>query len=90
MRLGLILELGINYLVIEGDSQIILNAIRKRETPNWQLNSRLEKVIELINQLELVQIEHIYREGNEVTDTLENAGNDGENIIIKKELIKLD
>jgi len=36
--LNLCLEVGITKVVIEGDSQIILNAIRKRSTPNWVIN----------------------------------------------------
>lgn len=35
------LEVGIGKLIIEGDSQGILNAIRKINTPNWILNLKL-------------------------------------------------
>ena len=58
--LNLCLEVGITKVVIEGDSQIILNTIRKRSTPNWVINSRLEFVLNLIDRFEDYQIYHIY------------------------------
>lgn len=50
---GLIIcqDLGINKLIIEGNSQIILNALRKRETPNWILNSKLEYALAIFDHL---------------------------------------
>lgn len=36
--LKLSIKLKINRIIIEGDSQIILNTLRKRKTPNWVLN----------------------------------------------------
>lgn len=57
-------HLGLSKIFIKGDSQIILNAIRNRATPNWVLNSKLENVISLIDRFEDIRICHIYREGN--------------------------
>ena len=37
-------KLKIKKLIIEGDSQIILNALRNRSTPNWMINSKSESV----------------------------------------------
>ena len=65
-------DLGLSKIVIEGDSQIILNAIRKKTTPNWVLNSRLEWIILLLDHFEDIKIEHIYREGNGKADSLAN------------------
>ena len=50
--LQLCLRLNLPNVIIEGDSQIVLNAIRKRSTPNWVLNSQLEEVLALLDQLE--------------------------------------
>ena len=66
--LNLCLEVGITKVVIEGDSQIILNMIRKRSTPNWVINSRLEFFLNLIDRFEDYRICHIYREGNSIAD----------------------
>lgn len=62
--LNLSINLGIKKLIIEGDSQIILNAIKNPETPNWKIKSKLEYAITLLNKLEEIRIQHIYREGN--------------------------
>ena len=75
--LNICLQLGISKLIIEGDSQIILNAIRKRSTPNWILNSRLQEVILLLDKFEELKICHIFREGNSEADVLANFGADG-------------
>jgi ribonuclease HI len=69
-------------LVIEGDSQIILNAIRKCSTPNWVLNSKLEEVLNILDQFTDIQILHIYRESNKKVDQLANKGADGEDFLI--------
>ena len=46
------LNLGISKLIIEEDSQIVFNAIRKKETPNWVLNSKVEKIPNLLDLFE--------------------------------------
>lgn len=69
--------LGISNLIIEGDSQIILNALRKRDTPNWILNSRLKEALSLLDKFAEIRIYHIYREGNSKADKLANLGADG-------------
>ena len=72
---------GLSKLVIEGDSQIVLNAIRNKSTPNWVLNSKLEEVIHLLDRFEDIRICHIYREGNKKADLLANKGVDGVNLL---------
>jgi ribonuclease HI len=69
-------------LIIEGDSQIILNALRKRVTPNWKINSKLEEVVKKLDLLEEVIIQHIFREGNTEADKLANEGADGNNFLL--------
>ncbi len=43
------LNLGLSKIIIEGDSQIVLNKIRKKKTPNWVLNSKLEEVLNILD-----------------------------------------
>ena len=62
--LRLCLQLGLTNVYIEGDSQIVLNAIRNKSTPNWVLNSKLEDIINLTKKFENIRIGHIFREGN--------------------------
>ena len=77
LGLQLCISLGLSKVIIEGDSQIILNAVRKRVTPNWVLNSKLKEVLMHIDQIEEIQICHIFREGNQKADWLANKGVDG-------------
>ena len=39
--LQLCINIRVPKVIIEGDSQIILNALRKQDTPNWILNARI-------------------------------------------------
>ncbi|GLJ20936.1 hypothetical protein SUGI_0382170 [Cryptomeria japonica] len=76
------LEEGLNWVttnnhlkvVIEGDSQIILNGVTKKRFTNWRLNERIPRIDQLLQKLEDYQVKHIYREGNRVADLLANQG----------------
>ena len=48
--LQICLNIGIFNIIIEGDSQIVLNSIRKIKMPNWVLNSKLEEVLNILDQ----------------------------------------
>ncbi|GLJ49221.1 hypothetical protein SUGI_1039330 [Cryptomeria japonica] len=76
------LEEGLNWViannhlkvVIEGDSQIILNGVTKKSYTNWRLNEQIPRIDHLIQKLEDYQVKHIYHEGNCVADLLANQG----------------
>ena len=80
--LQLCLKLYLSKVIIKGDSQIVLNSIRKCSTPNWVLNSQLEEVLVLIDKLEDYKICHIYREGNQIADQLVSSKVDGVNSLL--------
>ncbi|GLJ06340.1 hypothetical protein SUGI_0036730 [Cryptomeria japonica] len=61
-------------VVIEGDSQIILNGINKKIFTNWRLNTWILRIDQLIQKLDDYLIKHIYHEGNHATDFLANQG----------------
>ena len=71
------LQLGISRLIIGGDSQIILNAIRKHSTPNWILNSILQEVILLLDKSKELRFCHIFRERNSKFNSLADYVVDG-------------
>ena len=79
--LRICLQLGISKLIIEGDYQIVLNAIRNISTPNWILNLKLEEFIHWLNKFKDTRICHIYREGNSKVDSLANVGVDDANFV---------
>lgn len=85
---GLLLcrRLGLDSIEIEGDSTIIVNAVRKGSTPNWFLNSYIHRVMDILRDFNHFKINHIYREGNKCVDSLANRGVDGEIV----EILHLD
>ncbi|GLJ30024.1 hypothetical protein SUGI_0593590 [Cryptomeria japonica] len=76
------LEEGLNWViannhlkvVIEGDSQIILNGVTEKSFTNWRLNEWILRIDQRIQKLEDYQVKHIYREGNHVADLIANQG----------------
>ena len=81
---GLLLchKMGLSKVFIEGDSQVVINAIRQKKTPNWVLNSKLQEVLLLLDNFEDWFIIHIYREGNSMAGDLANKGVDGESFML--------
>lgn len=57
-------DLNIEKLEIEGDSAIIINALRKGSMPNWKLNYLLSMTLNIINTFKKCTFNHIFREGN--------------------------
>lgn len=74
--------MGIRKLIIEGESQIIVNTLRKRRTLNWIIDSKLEIVLNIIDKFEETRFLHIYQEGNKIENHLAKRGVDGEDITI--------
>lgn len=79
INLGILLN--IKKIVIEGDSAIIINALRKGSMPDWRLNASLAKFLTNIKTFDRVIFNHIYREGNRRADSLANMGADGKTLI---------
>ena len=76
-------DIKIKKLIIEGDSQIILNVLGKRETPNWILISKLEYALYIVDNLKETIIKHIYREGNKEENNLANKGANRKEILVR-------
>ncbi|GLJ54923.1 hypothetical protein SUGI_1179210 [Cryptomeria japonica] len=64
----------IDKLVIEGDSQIILNGISSSKFQNWRLDNWTPRIKLFFNSLGDFHIQHMYQEGNKVADVLANLG----------------
>lgn len=77
--LNLCKKLKISKLEIEGDSAIIVNAMRTRTMPNWELRSLLDRALFLMESCSDYTTNHIYREANTLADNLANIGADGTN-----------
>ncbi|GLJ55477.1 hypothetical protein SUGI_1191320 [Cryptomeria japonica] len=61
-------------LIIEGDSQVILNGVTKSIFQNWRLECWIPRINKLLNSLGDYHIRHMYWEGNKAADYLANMG----------------
>lgn len=79
LQLGLMdcINHGLRNILVEGDSEIAINAIRKKKTPNWRLQAIFDKIIENLNIIENYEAKHIYREANVVVDALSKLAAQG-------------
>ncbi|XP_057865263.2 uncharacterized protein LOC131072959 [Cryptomeria japonica] len=68
---------GVDKLVVEGDSAIVINAMRKGSILNWRLDALLNKALNLGKAFKKIIFNHIFREGNFKADELANMGADG-------------
>ena len=73
-------------LVVEGDSQIIINMTRKLQarslmiqvSKNWGWESRLSTLRQILIGEEALLLTHVKREGNRVADAMSNSGVESE------------
>ncbi|GLJ54172.1 hypothetical protein SUGI_1161080 [Cryptomeria japonica] len=64
----------IDKLVIEGDSQIILNGISSSKFQNWRLENWIPRIKMFLDLLRDFHIQHMFQEGNKAADVLANLG----------------
>ncbi|GLJ29202.1 hypothetical protein SUGI_0575960 [Cryptomeria japonica] len=70
----LCVEQGYNMVEVEGDSQIIINAVMQQNIPNWKLQQYLDDIRQNLMQIQQYKVAHVYREANKATDWLANMG----------------
>ncbi|GLJ44589.1 hypothetical protein SUGI_0937180 [Cryptomeria japonica] len=64
----------IHQLIIEGDSQLIINGVTKSNFHNWRVKNWLPSINEHLKTINNYKIAHVYQEGNQVADYLANMG----------------
>ncbi|GLJ26442.1 hypothetical protein SUGI_0510240 [Cryptomeria japonica] len=67
-------------LIIEGDSQVILNGVTKSVFQNWQLECWIPRINKILNSLGDYHIQHTYREGNKAANYLANMGIEADSV----------
>lgn len=83
---GLILAQEQNFfpLIVEGDSQILINMALKiqqgssihKVSSSWRMATRLERLQNWLQENQAISFKHIRREGNKLADFLANLGVD--------------
>jgi hypothetical protein len=96
MNLGRHVDLGLTQLIVEDDSQIIINLLSillngadpERISPNWRLSHGLKTITDLLQPNQAVIPDHIRRSVNQVADELANLGVnwDGPELLCKTSL----
>ena len=66
-------ELGINFVEIELDSQVVISWWHRRRCGVWYLEDFWEDTLSLMDSMVCV-VCHVYREGNKVADWLARSG----------------
>ncbi|XP_059067373.1 uncharacterized protein LOC131858221 [Cryptomeria japonica] len=72
----LALNMKVQQLHLEGDSQVVINAITKGNTPSWKLSRWVAIIREKLNLFEEFRVSHIRGGANAVADLLSNIGCD--------------
>ncbi|XP_057858719.2 uncharacterized protein LOC131067644 [Cryptomeria japonica] len=68
---------GLNNILVEGDLEIAINAIKRKNTPNWRLQGILENIIASLDMIENYEAKHIYKEANSEADALSKIAAQG-------------
>lgn len=79
LQFGLIdcIKHGLNNILVERDSEIAINAIKRKETPNWRLQGILDNIIASLDRIKIYEAKHIYREENSEADALSKIATQG-------------
>ncbi|GLJ26291.1 hypothetical protein SUGI_0505320 [Cryptomeria japonica] len=85
--LSMCVKKNISKVIIEGDSQDIINGVIQSSFHNWRLYKWLPCINSLLARIGVFEIIHTYREGNRVADLLANMGVERDNQFCS---IKLD
>ncbi|XP_059066387.1 uncharacterized protein LOC131857704 [Cryptomeria japonica] len=67
-------DIGIKHLEIEGDSQVIIDSIKGNASAGWRVEPILRDIRCLLVKMEDFTIDHIFREGNRVADSMAAEG----------------
>jgi len=68
------LEAGYRHIEVEGDNQIVINAIQGRILPPWRIAPIIEDIKNLSQGCFDISFKHIYREGNMAADWVAKYG----------------
>ncbi|PHU20008.1 hypothetical protein BC332_11159 [Capsicum chinense] len=67
------ISMRLSNVIIEDDSQIIIDMINNKMKPPWQIYYIIDHIIQLSSKVNFIFV-HTYREGNKLADLLANYG----------------
>lgn len=72
--MGLGAKIGCKRIHLEGDSEIIINGIKRGNMEAWHLDQSIQQIKELLLDFDDFKVSHCFREANRVADRLANLG----------------
>lgn len=79
----LALNMKVQRLHLEGDSQVVINSIAKGNTPCWKINRWVSTIREKLKSFVEFRVSHVRRGANVVADLLSNIGCDMDSYMTK-------
>ena len=61
-------ERHILELTIEGDSKLVIDLVKGEARPGWKIRNIILDIKRILEEMRMVHLHHIYREGNQVAD----------------------
>ena len=83
-------EVGLHSSILEGDSEIVINSLRKGEMFQSTFGHLIQDTMVYINSLQSFSFSHIYRQGNSVADALAKKAKFGSSLTIWMESVSPD
>ena len=65
----------IRNVVVESDSTVAVSWVNKKKGRPWKLQSTLNQIDLLLEEVNCLQVKHVLREGNTIADFLAKRGN---------------
>ena len=72
--LQLFRERQIKELTIEGDSKLVIDLVKGEARPGWNILNIILDIKQVLNEMKIAHLQHIYREGNQVVDAAAAMG----------------
>ena len=67
-------ERHILELTIEGDSKLVIDLVKGEARPGWKIRNIILDIKQILEEMRMVHLQHIYREGNQVADAAAAMG----------------
>ena len=67
-------ERNILELTTEGDSKLVIDLVKGEEKSGWKIKNIILDIKHILEEMRVVHLQHIYREGNQVVDAVAAIG----------------
>ena len=61
-------------LTIEGDSKLVIDLVKGEARSGWKIRNIILDIKQILNEMKIAHLQHIYWEGNQVADAVAAMG----------------